>query len=713
MTLDAYLPAGLLRVATQLRADLSRYPGRCNLVGRCVLAGTLVIIASMTLQVPLLALSLIIVFYVTQSNVVLTRLVGILFMLGTTIAATIVLLLFKFSYGYPLPRIVIAFALLFACMYLMRTTKIGVMFYVIALIVTYAQTFADLTDQSEAVVRMVLWTWVAANYAIALALLINTLFLPAEPVAQLNAEMRRQLGEVLAVLDYAAGNPMPRPEIRIDDVERGMLTLQKLLRFATMRDRGYRQDQAAHLACIAAVSRLHGLACDLVHEAAEARKAGEREAVRSLHDACSTLAVSIATGSPFRLAVREEERAFLALAAPAQEMRRTLEALADRSRAPAPLPASAAKTGLFNHDAFSNPVYIQFALKVVLAAMLGYLFYLAVDWQGIHTVMLTCLVLAQPSLGASSRRGELRIVGALLGSGLALFMVVFVVPHLDGIVGLLMTCLPVLALGAWIQAGAERISYAGTQIMFTFSLALLEQFGPTTNLTEIRDRIVGILLGIGLSLVIYAILWPEAEGQLLRQRCAALLRHLAGLIGVQSPHPQMADIGAVRAYENIWSDLVDCEDMLARVALEPGWQQNEGEHERLTQQLQMVLARTREIMLAGDAWRMEWHAQERGLPATIRDTEPILREEVAAALYRYADDLAQHPSSVRAIAFNISPTRLMEAFANTASQKGAADHAAYLRLLDRSRTLLDRVASLTPQRSPNLDPPHPGRPERT
>jgi multidrug resistance protein MdtO len=675
-----------------------------------VLAGALVIVASMTLQVPLLALSLVVVFYVTQSNVVLSRLIGILFMLGTTIATLVVVLLFKFSYDYPLPRIIVAFILLFSCMYLMRTTKIGVMFYVIALIVTYAQTFADLTAPSETVVRMVLWSWVAANYAIALGLLVNTLFLPAEPVSQLNAEMRRQLDEVMAVLDYAAGKPISLPEIPIDDIERGMLTLRKLLRFAVMRDAGYRQDQAAHLACIASVSRLHGLARDLSLEAGEA---GDRETLRRVHGACSKLAVSIATGHPFVLAEREVEHFSVALAAPAHEMHRTLEALADRSRSPALPTMPADRAGLFNPDAFTNPVYIQFALKVVLAAMLGYVFYLAVDWQGIHTVMLTCLVLAQPSLGASTRRGELRLVGALLGSGPALFMVVFIVPYLDGIVGLLMTCLPVLALGAWIQAGPERISYAGTQIMFTFSLALLEQFGPTTNLTEIRDRLVGIVLGIGLSMLIYTTLWPEAEGQLLRQRCAALLRHLADLIGLRSANPQGADLDAIRAYESIWLDLADCEDMLARVALEPGWQQNEGEHERLTVQLQMVLGRTREIMLASDAWRNEWHTQEPGLPATLRNTEPILREEVAAALRQFADDLAQHPSSVRAIAFNTSPASLMMAVTGRAGEPDAAEAAAYFRLLGHIRTLLDRVAGLTTPPWPDIDSSHPEGGQRT
>ncbi|MGL4668517.1 MAG: hypothetical protein ACRCWR_11395, partial [Saezia sp.] len=53
-----------------LREELAPFPGRLNVTLRCLLACTLVIIASMGLQVPWLALSLLVVFYVTQSNVV-------------------------------------------------------------------------------------------------------------------------------------------------------------------------------------------------------------------------------------------------------------------------------------------------------------------------------------------------------------------------------------------------------------------------------------------------------------------------------------------------------------------------------------------------------------------------------------------------------------------------------------------------------------------
>ena len=61
---------------------------------------------------------------------------------------------------------------------------------------------------------------------------------------------------------------------------------------------------------------------------------------------------------------------------------------------------------------------------------------------------------------ASTQRALLRVGGAAVGSMLALFMVVFVIPQLDGIVGLLLMSLPVIALGAWVSAGSERIRSA-------------------------------------------------------------------------------------------------------------------------------------------------------------------------------------------------------------------------------------------------------------
>ncbi|WP_175912761.1 FUSC family protein, partial [Burkholderia sp. BCC1640] len=144
------------------------------------------------------------------------------------------------------------------------------------------------------------------------------------------------------------------------------------------------------------------------------------------------------------------------------ETRDALLMFSDRSAAPPEAQSKAEKERMLVPDAVTNPVYAQFALKTLMAAMCSYVFYVATDWQGIHTMMLTCLIVAQPSLGASAQRAVLRIGGAAVGSVLALAMVVWVMPHLDGIVGLLMMTLPVIAVAAWVSAGSERISYAGT-----------------------------------------------------------------------------------------------------------------------------------------------------------------------------------------------------------------------------------------------------------
>lgn len=43
--------------------------------------------------------------------------------------------------------------------------KLGLAFFVVALAVIYAQTFPSMTSQSEVLVRLLLWLWVAINTA--------------------------------------------------------------------------------------------------------------------------------------------------------------------------------------------------------------------------------------------------------------------------------------------------------------------------------------------------------------------------------------------------------------------------------------------------------------------------------------------------------------------------------------------------------------------
>ncbi len=187
-------------------------------------------------------------------------------------------------------------------------------------------------------------------------------------------------------------------------------------------------------------------------------------------------------------------------------------------------------------------------------------FYTAADWQGLHTIMLSCVIVAQPGLGATMQKTWLRIGGALLASLLALLLIVFVQPRTDSLTGLLAMSLPVLALAAWIAAGSERIAYAGIQIGFTFALAFLSWFAPLTNLTELRDRVLGILLGVLVSSIVHLYLWPDSEAPQLKTRLAALYRRLADCLAAPKEAVPLAPLLVA---------FTDSEALLHRVRAEP------------------------------------------------------------------------------------------------------------------------------------------------
>ncbi|MCP3705576.1 FUSC family protein [Paraburkholderia sp. CNPSo 3274] len=643
-----YLPATLRDAGAFLKQELASFPGRLNVTLRCMLTSAIVIVVSMALEVPELALSLLVVFYVTQSNVVFTRLVGMMFILGSTLGIGLSILLLKFTFDYPLVRIVIASLVFFCSAYLIRVLKIGVVFFIVAIIVIYVQSFVDRTDQADLLIRSVLWVWVAVNYPIALTLLVNTLLLPAEPQLQLRAELHRQLAALDARLMPLIEGATSHARITPASVQQGALTLQKLLRFATMRDAHYREHQAAQLACIATVSRLYRAASELPTEWRGA-SAAQLKMLRELQANVRALDESVALGEPYRYVsvVTAVERNAADTIPAAAELQRALHAYADLFASGAAPGPSGAGEPMVAPDAWTNPAYARFSLKTLLAVLICYVFYNAADWQGAHTIMLTCVIVALPSLGASAQRALLRLAGAAIGSGLALFMVVFVVPRLDDITGLLLMTLPVIAFGAWIAAGSERIGYAGVQLVFTFSLALLARFGPVINLTEIRDRMLGILLGVGVATFVQMSFWREGEGDLLRQKLAAMLRAITvQLRPSQTGVTGHDELPYAQRQLQAWAVLADCEATLSRVALEPDWR--ETDQAQLTLRAQTVLAQGREIMLAGDTLRNTLAAQGGTSDARTVDAVRSAQEQASAELARYAEALAANPPAARA-----------------------------------------------------------------
>jgi multidrug resistance protein MdtO len=644
MTQPAFCRDGwnLSRISAFLRRELAPQPGRMDSVWRYLVVSAIVITVSLALQIPMLGLSLVIVFFTAQDNATLTLTTCAFSVVGTTVAIGATLILVQWTMGYPLVRLLGASLILFGSIYFMRISKLGQMGWLTALTVAYTMTLLDVLDNPEAITRILLWVWVAIAYPILVTALTNLLMLPAHPVRQLKDELLRQLEEVDRQLE-ARRNGEAAPTLSLDRIEQGITALKRYLGYSIQSSDQYRKERGFHLLQGNTVDRLFTSAAQLSRIPPAAPTAAQRGRIDRLRAACRDLRRVVQGRETFTL-----DSELVGDALPdgpvdtiLQEMAHALNALAEAESLPHATGEQATE-GLIAQDWLSNPVYAQFALKTLLAAAICYVFQAAVQWQGIHTAPLTCIIVALPSLGASSRKGIQRAVGCGLGSLVTLAITVFVIPHLESLPGLLLLTLPIIAIGAWIAAGSVRTSYIGVQFVFAFSLALFGHFGPDTNIPEIRDRMVGILAGLGVATVVHLLVWPEREGSELWSRLAQLVRSIAGLARAGNDQEReaakMEEIG--RARQTGWSLLTANREMESRVALEPGWQYAHG---AVTVDLQTWFAQVQEALFSVNWLQTVLHHAGPELQAPLLRSCDAFREHAARRLEQLAEQL-QNPT---------------------------------------------------------------------
>ena len=531
-----------------LTRELRDAPGRANYTLRLTLSCAVLIVLFMTLHIPFLAVALIVVFYVSQPNVLMIKLVSVVFVVTVSVALGGVLLIIKWTYDYPLIRLVASVILFFCAIYLMRVLgKLGLAFFVVALAVIYAQTFPSMTSQSEILVRLLLWLWVAINTAILVTLLVNACFQQAFPGYQFKARLVVMLRQTARRLSQPDDGTPPPTVTEIAGQFNQLRSLYQQAARATPEIAA--SPQAWQSLMAAALSCSHLTALLLPGD-------DHPDARRRIASQLNALADNLPAAAEVQPLIVPRDGANSAIL---QEIAEVLARLARGETIPLPQ-GEVEKAPLLLPDAWSNPAYLHFALKTLLATLLCYVFYTAADWQGIHTIMLSCVIVAQPGLGATMQKTWLRIGGALLATLIALLLIVFVQPWTDSLSGLLAMTLPVFALAAWIAAGSERIAYAGIQIGFTFALAFLSWFGPLSNLTELRDRVIGILLGVLVSSIVHLYLWPDSEAPQLKARLAQLYRQLAQTLAARDDEVQQVPLFAA---------LTESETLINRVSAEP------------------------------------------------------------------------------------------------------------------------------------------------
>jgi len=202
--------------------------------------------------------------------------------------------------------------------------------------------------------------------------------------------------------------------------------------------------------------------------------------------------------------------------------------LAIQIREPAERPHEA-RPSLLLPDAFTNPEYVQFAVKGTVACLICYILFVGLDYPGIYTSVITCFVVSLSTIGSSNQKGLLRFAGAALGGLMGLVALVYAFPNVDGLGGFWLVFGAGTAVAAWINFGTPRVSYGGYQTGLAFYKAVFQGFGPAVSATVLRDRLIGIALGLIVFGLLERVLWPVRAADRMRERLADVLRSLAGL----------------------------------------------------------------------------------------------------------------------------------------------------------------------------------------
>ncbi|HTO80968.1 MAG TPA: FUSC family protein [Methylomirabilota bacterium] len=521
-----------------LRDELSPRPGRLAAVARISTCCTLVVAIGMLFQIPLTGYMAYAVYLIGCREMGSTLKVGIAAALAFSIAVAVSLMFYALDASEPALRLPLMAASTFIAIYLTRTMTLGPVAFLAGFVLVLSQTLIDEFPTLEALTRFVLWLWVVIMVPVAVTVLVN-LLIGETPSGLARQTALRLLATLAAALRQGEAVPLRRAEAEA-------VELLELRQHAGMLDPSLRGRTAIDTMLIETLAELLALCRGLPPETPVAARLPLAQACEACAAAFerdeapaswSTAAIDIEALSPAARPV---------IVAMNTAMARLSDGLARRPTASGPPAAHQVKT-LLVADAFTNPAYARFALKTTLAVMAAYIIYSGLDWHGISTSITTCFFVALGSLGETIHKGTLRIAGALVGGLIGGLCVVYVLPEMTDIGQLCLLIAAAAALGGWVATGTDLLAYAGMQGAFAFFLTVLQGYGPDTDLTAPRDRVVGILLGNLLMTLVFSLLWPTSAVDRARSSLATALRTLGRLLTDETTGKPGSRLAVIRA----------------------------------------------------------------------------------------------------------------------------------------------------------------------
>jgi multidrug resistance protein MdtO len=499
-----------------LAVELAPREGRWAAVTRIAAGSAITVVIAMIFQIPQPTYMAYIGFLISKDEKSGTLTAALGGLIAVTLAVLLVLGLELIDTSEPALRLPLMAAATFVAMFTARTFALGPVSFLAGFVMVLLQSLVDDVKSPEALTRATLWTWVVIFVPVAVTIILNLLF-GQGPVTFMYRSVRKVLtrwetslanGDYRKSLSEWRAQLMPLLEIAQHSAQKGpragrlsapviRALLDALVIFEALPD-----DLPA------------ALREDLASRVRACGQAIESDAAPSTHDSAALPSQIAGAGGEPSAAVAAARSALSAV----------LETIVHPTPLPDEVKANHPPRRLFVADAFSNPAHWQFALKTTMAVMVSYAIYSLLDWPGMRTAIVTCFFVALSSLGETVHKLLLRLSGAVIGGLISGLCIVFVLPHLTDIGQLCLLVFTVSVGAAWVSTSSELLAYAGMQIAFAFFLGILQGYAPATDLTVLRDRVAGILLGNIVITIIFSSFWPQSARSAVRAAIAEALR---------------------------------------------------------------------------------------------------------------------------------------------------------------------------------------------
>jgi multidrug resistance protein MdtO len=484
-----------------IRWEVAPYPGRVSTVVRMTIAATLVMLIVVTFRIPNAAVAGLFSILLARENLAVTWRGGQMIVVGFVGASLYSLLGMMLFRGFPITHFFWVIGSLYLIFFVIRTTTNYAAALAFAVPIGITLPVWDRTLPSEVQVEGTLWPIVVIAVAAGATLATEVLYRIFDRSDPLMIFVDDLLLAVQQVAESLASLHAPQKS-----------TLERVLQYqmiGTGRLRTTLQRQgldpakrAQRSALISLAGRLIGLAAEL---GGTSPQPGNDDAIRlrALSERLRVVRTELRESGLISASppVLEGQPSFSFPAL--QEMERTVALISEVFQrdgvvdVPGNAPAGNWWRALFLPDAFQNPEYPRFAFAGCLAASICYVLYNALDWPGISTCVLTCIVTALGTMGTSLQAQFLRLAGFVAGGlVMGISAQILILPAIDSVFGFALFFAAGTAIAAWFATSSPRLSFFGVQMALAFYFVNLSDFQIQTDLTIARDKVMGALLGI-------------------------------------------------------------------------------------------------------------------------------------------------------------------------------------------------------------------------